>query len=122
MRTASTYSADLPSTSETASAVALPGRSALNRSRDRTLAAASVLAVPGVGRHIDIGAGEDESGYDVGVPPGCGVDERSIPAEKVGCRLGQRTAVALGYIGSYPLFSLRSRPAPAAMSCSTTSA
>jgi len=82
LRTASTYSADVPVTSETASAVSLPGRSALERSRDRTHAAASVRAVPGVVRHIDIGAGEDESGYDVGVPPGCGKDERRLPADE----------------------------------------
>ena len=62
LRAASTYCADLPVSSETTSAVSLPGQSALERSRDRAHAAASVLAVPVVVRHIDIGAGEDESG------------------------------------------------------------
>jgi hypothetical protein len=50
--------------------------------RDRINAAASVRAVPDVVRHIDIGAGEDESGCDVGVPHGCGRDERSVPADE----------------------------------------
>ena len=58
--------------------------------------------VPIVVLDIEAGAGGDELlDHECVTLPRCR-DERSAPAEKVGCRLGYRTAVAIEYIGPYP--------------------
>jgi hypothetical protein len=77
--------------------------------------------VPIVALEIEAGAGGNELLDHERVTLPRGQHECSAPA-RIGCRLGYRTASTAGYIGPYPSLVLRSRPAPAEMSCSTTSA